>query len=116
MLTKNDLSQIKTVVQDAIKPEIKALKKDMNGLETRLKDDVKGVETRLGDQMKKLESRLKSNMKDLETRLIERIDDAQMEIISIVDKHKADKEDVEILGKRTDRLEENAGLPPYADQ
>ncbi|MBI4089359.1 MAG: hypothetical protein HY424_01470 [Candidatus Levybacteria bacterium] len=98
MLTKNDLSQIKTVVTETIKPEVKALRKTMV-----TKEDLKGMAT-------------KEDMKGLEKRLIERIDEAQMEIIATVDKHKADKDKVENLEKRVERLEDNSGLPPYVDQ
>jgi ubiquinone biosynthesis protein UbiJ len=98
MLTRGDLSQIKIVVQETLRPEIDELKqstkKDMKGLETRLKGD----------------------MKDLEKRLIDRIDDAEMEIIKTVDEHKADRTNVDILEKRVERLEDNAGLPPYPNQ
>lgn len=87
MLTKNDLSQIKTVVQETIQPEIKALKQST-----------------------------RRDIKSLETKLINRIDEAQMEIITTVDKHKADKGKVDNLEKRVERLEDNSGLPPYADQ
>lgn len=107
MLTKNDLSQIKTVVQETIHPEIKALKQDIKSLETRLTGDIKNLKV----NMKNLETRLTDDMENMEVKLIERIDDAQMEIITTVDKHKADKEDVKTLGKRVDRLEDNAGLP-----
>lgn len=116
MLTKNDLSQIKTVVLEIIQPEIKALKKGM-----ATKDDLKGMASKI--DLRNLEARLTGdikgltvNMKSLEKRLIERTDEAQMEIIATVDKHKADKEDIKTLGKRVDRLEDNVGLPPYADQ
>lgn len=83
MLTKNDLSQIKTVVRETIQPETAALKKST-----------------------------KKDMEGLERRLTERIDEAQMEIISTVDKHKADKTKVDNLEKRVERLEDNSGLPP----
>ena len=144
MLTRNDLSQIKTAVQETIRPEIKALdmeikilkknmstKEDMRTLETKLKGEMKGLETRLNGNMKNLETSLKDDMKTLETglkgnleiglkglekRLIERIDDAQMEIIATVEKHKADKVKVDNLEKRVERLEDNAGLPPYSNQ
>ena len=58
----------------------------------------------------------KEDMKALEVKLLERIEESQMEIIAAVDKHKADKESVKVLEKRVERLEDNAGLPPYADQ
>ena len=129
MLTKNDLYQIKTVVQETIKPEIKALgteiktlkqsmstKDDMKTLESGLKGDMQNLESRLKGDMKTLESGLKGDMKTLEVRLTERIEEAQMEIIETVDKHKADKESVKVLGKRVERLEDNADLPPYIDQ
>ena len=111
MLTKSDLSQIKNVVRETIQPEIKALKKSM-----ATKEDMRILETGLKDEMKSLETGLKDEMKSLEKRLIERIDEAQMEIIATVDKHKADKVNVGILEKRVDRLENNAGLPPYSNQ
>lgn len=129
MLTRDDLSQIKTVVQETIQPEIKAVgieikilkknmstKEDMRTLETRLKGDMKNLETRLNGGMKSLEVGLKGDMKGLEKRLIEKIDEAQMEIIEVVDTHKADKVSVDILQKRVERLEDNAGLPPYSSQ
>lgn len=94
MLTKNDLSQIKTVVRDVIQPEIKTLRGEMRTLEVGIKGE----------------------MKALEKRLIEKIDEAQMEIITTVDKHKADKTVAESLEKRVERLEDNAGLPPYPAQ
>ena len=120
MLTKNDLSQIKNIVQEVTRPQINGLdkkidslkqstEKDMKSLETGLKNDMKGLEVRLGD-------RLKTGLKGLETRLMGRIDEAQMEIIATVDKHKADKTKVDILEKRVVRLEDNSVLPPYIDQ
>lgn len=54
----------------------------------------------------------KADMKNLEVKLLEKIDESQMEIIAAVDRHKADKETVEVLEKRVERLEDNAGLPP----
>lgn len=98
MLTKNDLSQIKTVIREAIQPEIRTLKKSM-----ATKDDIKDVAT-------------KNDLKNLEVKLLEKMDESQMEIIAAVDKHKADKGKVDNLEKRVERLEDNAGLPPYADQ
>lgn len=98
MLTKDDLSQIKIVVREVIQPEIEALKQST-------KKDMKGLETRFT-----------GNMKGLEKRLTERFDESQMEIVAAVDKHKADKEDVKVLEKRVDRLEDNAGLPPFPTQ
>ncbi len=94
MLTRDDLSQIRVVVQETIKPEIKAL----------------------GIEIKSLKQSTKKDMKNLETKLIERIDEAEMEIIKTVDEHKADKTNVDILEKRVERLEDNAGLPPYSNQ
>lgn len=113
MLTKNDLSQIKTVVQETIKPEIKALGTEIKTLKQSIKTLKQSMSTK-GD-LKSLESRLNSNMRNLESRLVEKIDEAQMEIIATVDKHKADKEDVKVLEKRVERLEDNAGLPPHLD-
>lgn len=107
MLTKNDLSQIKTVVRETIQPEIKTL-----GME--IKTIKKSMATK--EDLKVLETRLKGDMRTLEVRLVERIDEAQMEIIATVDRHKADKETVGILEKRVERLEDNAGLPPYPNQ
>ena len=78
-----------------------ATKDDLKGMAT--KDDLKGMAT-------------KDDLKNLETSLMERIDEAQMEIIATVDKHKADKSDVDNLEKRVERLEDNAGLPPYPTQ
>ena len=105
MLTKSDLSQIKTVVRETIHPEIKALDTEIKTLKKGMatKDDLKGMAT-------------KDDLKNLETSLMERIDEAQMEIIATVDKHKADKSDVDNLEKRVERLEDNAGLPPYPTQ
>lgn len=40
MLTKNDLSQIKTVVRDVIQPEIKTLRGEMKTLERKLIDRI----------------------------------------------------------------------------
>ena len=126
MLTKNDLSQIKTVVQEAMQPEIKALKKsiatkeDMKTLETGLRGEMKTLETGLKGELetglKGLEKRFNGKMENFETRLMERIDEAQMEIIATVDKHKADKLQVNNLQERVVRLEDNAGLPPYPSQ
>jgi capsule polysaccharide export protein KpsE/RkpR len=96
MLTKNDLSQIKTVVRETIQPEIRALGAEIKTIK-------KSMATKV-------------DMKALETKLIGRIDDAQMEIIATVDKHKADKDKVDSLEKRVERLEDNSGLPPYAGQ
>lgn len=149
MLTKDDLSQIKTVVIETIQPEIKALgmeiktikktiatKDDLEGMATKddlktmatkddlkgmaTKDDLKGLETSLRGRfktgLKGLRIELKSDIKALEKRLVGRIDEAQMEIITTVDKHKADKVKVVNLEKRVDRLEDNAGLPPFPTQ
>ena len=109
MLTKSDLSQIKSAVQEVIRPQINGLDKKIDSLKQSTEKDMKGLEVRLGD-------RLKTGLKGLETRLMGRIDEAQMEIIATVDKHKADKARVDILEKRVVRLEDNSGLPPYIDQ
>lgn len=58
----------------------------------------------------------KNDLKNLEVKLLEKIEDSQMEIIAVVDEHKEDKENVKVLGKRVERLEDNAGLPPYSGQ
>ena len=96
MLTRNDLSQIKTVVKETIQPEIKSLNGEIRTIKKSMatKEDLKG----------------------LEKKLIERIDEAQMEIIATVDKHKTDKTTTDNLEKRVERLEDNAGLPPYPNQ
>ena len=94
MLTKSDLSQIKNIVQEVVRPQINGLDKKIDSLKQSTGKDMKG----------------------LETRLMGRIDEAQMEIIATVDKHKADKARVDILEKRVVRLEDNSGLPPFADQ
>ena len=94
MLTKSDLSQIKNIVQEVTRPQINGLDKKIDSLKQSTGKDMKG----------------------LETRLMGRIDEAQMEIIATVDKHKADKARVDILEKRVVRLEDNSGLPPFADQ
>ena len=109
MLTKSDLSQIKNIVQEVIRPQINGLDKKIDSLKQSTEKDMKGLETRLED-------RIKTGLKGLETRLMGRIDEAQMEIIATVDKHKADKARVDILEKRVVRLEDNSGLPPFADQ
>ncbi len=135
MLTKNDLSQIKTVVQKAILPEIEALKqsakKDLGNLETRVKGNMEtglkglekrvnvkmdGLEARVNGKMDGLEKRVSGEIKNLKTELIEKIEESEMEIIATVDKHKEDKETVKVLRERVDRLEDNAGLPPYPTQ
>ena len=113
MLTKNDLSQIKTVVQKAILPEIKALKqstkKDIKTLET-------GLEAKFETGLKGLETRLNNRIENFRTEIIEGIEESEMEIIATVDKHKADKEIVGVLEKRVVRLEDNAGLSPLPTQ
>lgn len=109
MLIKNDLSQIKTVVQEAIRPEIQALKKSM-----ATKEEMRTLETRLKNEMKNMAT--KNDLKNLQIKLLEKIEESEMEIITTVDKHKEDKESVKVLQKRVERLEDNAGLPPYADQ
>lgn len=58
----------------------------------------------------------KNDLKNLEVKLLEKIEDSQMEIIAVVDEHKEDKESVKVLEKRVERLEDNAGLPPYSNQ
>lgn len=83
---------------------ISAIKKIM-----ATKDDLKGMATK--DDIKNMAT--KDDLKNLEIRLLEKMDESQMEIIAAVDKHKADKETVEVLEKRVDRLENNAGLPPF---
>ena len=102
MLTKIDLSQIKTVVQETIKPEIKTLGTEIKTLKQSIKTLKQSMST-------------KEDIKALESRLVEKIEEAQMEIIETVDKHKADKESVRVLEKRVDRLEDNAELPPHLD-
>ena len=90
MLTKNDLSQIKNVVQEIIRPQINGLDTEIKALGGEIttikktmatKEDLKGMATKVD---------LETGLKGLEKRLIERIDEAQMEIIATVDKHKAD--------------------------
>lgn len=114
MLTRNDLSQIKTTVRETIQPEIKGLGMVIKSLKKSMatKQEMKKLES----NTKTLEVSLKSNMNNLEKKLIDRIDDAEMEIIATVDKHKADKEGIKVLKERVDRLEDNAGLPPYSNQ
>lgn len=114
MLTKNDLSQIKTVVRETIQPEIKALTTEIKIIKKSMatKEDLKSMATK--EDIKNMAT--KDDLKNLEKRLIERVDEAQMEIIATVDKHKADKAKVNNLEKRVDRLEDNSGLPPFADQ
>lgn len=105
MLTKNDLLQIKTVVQKTIRPEIKALDMEIKTLKKNMstKDDLKNMAT-------------KNDLKNLEVKLLEKIEESEMEIIATVDRHKEDKESVKVLEKRVERLEDNAGLPPYPTQ
>ena len=74
------------------------------------KEDLKTMATK--EDLKTMAT--KEDLKRLEVRLTEKIEEAQMEIIATVDKHKADKETVNVLEKRVGRLEDNAGLPPYA--
>ena len=95
--------------------ESMSTKKDMKTLESELRGEMGNLESGLRGDMKTLESGLREDMKTLEVRLVEKIDEAQMEIIATVDKHKADKETTKVLEKRVERLEENAGLPPYLD-
>ena len=91
MLTKNDLSQIKNVVQEIIRPQINGLDTEIKALGGEIttikktmatKEDLKGMATKVD---------LETGLKGLEKRLIERIDEAQMEIIATVDKRKTDK-------------------------
>ncbi|MDO8583006.1 MAG: hypothetical protein Q7R51_00560 [bacterium] len=95
-----------------------ATKDDLKGMAT--KSDLKNLETRLTGDMKGLEIGLKGDfeigLKGLEKRLTERFDESQMEIVAAVDKNKADKDDVKVLKEKVDRLEDNAGLPPYPNQ
>ena len=125
MLTKNDLSQIKNVVQEIIRPQINGLDTEIKALGGEIttikktmatKEDLKGMATK--EDLKGMATKvdLETGLKGLEKRLIERIDEAQMEIIATVDKHKADKSEVDNLEKRVERLEDNAGLPPYPNQ
>lgn len=124
MLTKSDLSKIKTTVQETIRPQIDALKKnmatkdDLKGMAT--KDDLKNLEAKfegkLETDLKRLEKRVNDKIENFKIEIIERIEESEMEIIATVDKHKEDKETVKVLGKRVDRLEENAGLPPFPAQ
>ena len=120
MLTKNDLSQIKNIVQEVTRPQINGLDMKISSLQQSTKKDMKSLETGLKNDMKDLEKglrgKIETGLEGLEKRLIERIDEAQMEIIATVDKHKADKARVDILEKRVVRLEDNSGLPPYIDQ
>ena len=96
----------------ATKDDIKnmATKQDLKTMAT--KDDIKGMATK--QDLKAMAT--KKDLKSLESKLLERMEESQMEIIAAVDKHKADKESIIVLEKRVERLEDNAGLPPYADQ
>ena len=76
------------------------------------KDDIKGMATK--QDLKAMAT--KKDLKSLESKILDRMEESQMEIIAAVDKHKADKESIIVLEKRVERLEDNAGLPPYADQ
>src|SRR3989344_273509 len=76
------------------------------------KDDIKNMATK--QDLKTMAT--KKDLKSLESKILDRMEESQMEIIAAVDKHKADKESIIVLEKRVERLEDNAGLPPYADQ
>lgn len=52
-----------------------------------------------------LEKRLAQQKKEIKKDFQDAIDDAVAEIIGVVDKHKADKEDVEALSDRVTTLE-----------
>lgn len=114
MLTKNDLSQIKTAIQNTIQPKIEALGMEIKAIKKNMatKDDLRGMATK--DDLKEMATKV--DLKNLEIKLLEKIEDSEMEIIETVDKHKEDKEAVEVLEKRVERLEDDAGLPPFADQ
>lgn len=89
---------------DKANKKLAAITKAINAINRNMatKDDLKGMAT-------------KTDLKNLEIRLVGKIDESEMEIIAAVDKHKADKETVGLLEKRVERLEDNAGLPPYLD-
>ena len=100
MVTKEDLRTMATkedLKRMATKEGLKSVRGDMKNLESRLKGDINNMAT-------------KEDMKRLEVRLTEKIEEAQMEIIATVDKHKADKETINVLEKRVDRLEDSANL------
>src|SRR3990170_3584310 len=90
MATKEDLKTMAT------KEDLKtmATKEDLKTMAT--KEDLKTMATK--EDLKTMAT--KEDLKKLEVRLTEKIEEAQMEIIATVDKHKADKETVNVLEKR----------------
>lgn len=80
MMTSTDLKQIDELL-------IKRLKSFAT------KDDLKNLAT-------------KDDLKRLEKEIIEKIDESQMEIVETVEKHKADRIQVQGLEKRVGKLEE----------
>ena len=94
----------------ATKEDIKSVRGDMKNLESRLKGDINNMATKADLH----NMATKADLKTLESRLVEKMDEMEMGIIETVDKHKADKETVNVLEKRVERLEDSAGLPPYA--
>ena len=53
MLTKSDLSQIKNIVQEVVRPQINGLDKKIDSLKQSTGKDMKGLETRLMGRLMK---------------------------------------------------------------
>lgn len=119
MATRDDLKNLKAEFKDDLKGM--ATKDDLKKLETDLRDELKGMATK--DDIKNMATKddlkgmaTKDDLKNLEIKLLAKMEESEMEIIAVVDEYKEDKENVRILEKRVDRLEDNAGLPPLPTQ
>lgn len=115
MLTKNDLQQIKTVVDDSLHPikeDVSDLKKDVSSLKINiltlrsdfltLKTDVSGLKQDMGTVKTKLDE-----LYDFSVESIDNILDWTNEIHTSIVQNK--------LPKRVERLEKHSGLPQFAD-
>lgn len=87
-MSPQDLKQIKAL-----------LKEELNGVAT--KKDLQGFSTR--DDLQKFTT--KKDIRILKKELEQKIDESAAYVIESVDKHKADREDVEKVEKRVDKIE-----------
>lgn len=136
MLTKNDLQQIKTAVDDSLHPikeDVSDLKKDVSSLKINiltlrsdfltLKTDVSSIKQNVStlktdvSVLKKDVSGLKQDMGTVKTKLDELYDFSVESIGNILDwTNKIHTSIVQKkLPERVERLEKHSGLPQFAD-
>lgn len=122
MLTKNDLQQIKTAVDDSLHPikeDVSDLKKDVSSLKINiltLRSDFLTLKTDVS-VLKKDVSGLKQDMGTVKTKLDELYDFSVESIGNILDwTNKIHTSIVQKkLPERVERLEKHSGLPQFAD-